>query len=66
MSDPRPTERTIFLAAIDRASPAERAAYLDAACAGDDRLRADVEELLAAHDRLDTMDDPAHAPTVDQ
>jgi serine/threonine protein kinase/tetratricopeptide (TPR) repeat protein len=43
------TERSIFLAALDRSDPADRAAYLDQACAGDSDLRRRVEDLLAAH-----------------
>jgi hypothetical protein len=35
-------ERTIFLGALDREDPAERAAYLDAACAGDPALRQQI------------------------
>jgi serine/threonine protein kinase/tetratricopeptide (TPR) repeat protein len=42
-------ERMIFEAALDRASPTERVAYLDEACAGDAELRRRVEDLLAAH-----------------
>src|SRR5262245_59755818 len=41
--------RELFLAALDR-PPAERPAYLEAACAGDAALRQRVEALLAAHD----------------
>ena len=41
-------EETIFAAALQRKSPAERRAYLDQACAGNAELRAAVEELLAA------------------
>ncbi len=41
--------RDIFLAATER-TPAERAAYLDEACAGDAALRQRVEALLRAHD----------------
>jgi serine/threonine protein kinase/Tfp pilus assembly protein PilF len=41
----------IFDAAVELASPAEQAAYLDAACGRDRQLRADVEELLE-HDAL--------------
>ena len=52
MTDPRPSEKSIFLAALDKGSPEQRAAYLDEACAGDPRLRAEIEALLAAHDRL--------------
>jgi eukaryotic-like serine/threonine-protein kinase len=43
------TERSIFLAALDRPDPAEQAAYLDQACAGDTGLRRRVEALLEAH-----------------
>jgi serine/threonine-protein kinase len=43
------TEETIFAAALEKDSPAERAAYLDEACAGDAALRRQVEELLRAH-----------------
>ena len=42
------TERTVFLGALERTDPNERAAYLDAACAGDPELRARVEALLRA------------------
>jgi serine/threonine protein kinase/Tfp pilus assembly protein PilF len=40
---------SIFDAAVELATPEERAAYLDAVCGQDPQLRADVEELLA-HD----------------
>src|SRR4051794_34621987 len=41
---------TIFAGAVERATPAERAAFLDHACGGDAALRAWVDALLAAHD----------------
>lgn len=41
--------RGLFLAALER-SPAERAGFLDEACAGDAALRQRVEALLRAHD----------------
>jgi hypothetical protein len=44
------TEETLFQEALSRA-PAERAAFLEAACAGQPQLRAAVEALLAAHDK---------------
>ena len=44
-----PQAKEIFLAAIEKAEPAERAAFLDEACAGDASLREKVEELLRAH-----------------
>jgi tRNA A-37 threonylcarbamoyl transferase component Bud32 len=49
------TEETIFLAALEKATPAERAAYLDAACAGDPGLRARVEALLRSHASPDSF-----------
>jgi serine/threonine protein kinase/Flp pilus assembly protein TadD len=42
--------KEIFLAALERASPAERATFLDGACGGDMALRAEVEALLRSHD----------------
>ena len=50
----------IFAAALERA-PAERAAFLDAACAGDESLRREVESLIE-HDREgDFLEEPAVA-----
>jgi serine/threonine protein kinase len=43
------SERAIFLGALDREDPAERAAYLDASCADDPALRQRIEELLRSH-----------------
>jgi WD40 repeat protein/tRNA A-37 threonylcarbamoyl transferase component Bud32 len=40
------SERSIFLNALDRTDPAERAAYLDQACAGRPDLRRRIERLL--------------------
>jgi hypothetical protein len=42
------TERVLFLDALARTDPVERAAYLDAACAGDAVLRARIDALLHA------------------
>jgi hypothetical protein len=51
--------KALFLAVLDKATPAERAAYLDGACAGDALLRRQVEALLEAHDRPDPfLDQP--------
>jgi hypothetical protein len=55
-------EETIFLTALEKASPTERAAYLDAACAGDAALRARVEALLRSQADPDSfLDRPAVA-----
>jgi WD40 repeat protein len=48
MSEASPAE-AIFIAALERATAAERAAFLDEACAGDEGLRRRVERLLGAH-----------------
>jgi serine/threonine protein kinase/Flp pilus assembly protein TadD len=42
---------TIFAAALDRGSAAERAAYLDEACGADAPLRERVDALLRAHEQ---------------
>jgi hypothetical protein len=55
------TAKSVFLAALEKTAPADRAAYLDAACAGDDALRCQVEGLLRAHDRPDGLLDRAAA-----
>jgi serine/threonine-protein kinase len=52
-------ERTNFLDALGREDPADRAAYLDAACAGQPALRERIEELLRSHQELgDFLDVP--------
>src|SRR6266481_1669994 len=40
----------IFLAALDEATPQERAAYVEATCAGDLELLRRVRELLGCHE----------------
>jgi eukaryotic-like serine/threonine-protein kinase len=62
------TEETIFVAALEKSSPAERAAYLDATCAGDPELRRRVEALLQAHEISGDLLDPpppAHGPNTE-
>src|SRR5215468_2930483 len=51
MSEPS-SEQSLFLHAIGLPSPADRAAYLDEVCRDNPGLRAELEALLAAHDRL--------------
>jgi len=54
--------KAIFLAALDRDTPAARTAYLDEACAGNEALRRRVEAMLRAHDQPDPLlDRPAVA-----
>ena len=45
------SDESIFAAALGKASGAERCAFLDQACAGDEALRRRVELLLEADDR---------------
>jgi hypothetical protein len=52
------TEATIFIAALEKSTEAERAAFLADACAGDERLRRRVEALLRAHAQPDDLLDP--------
>src|SRR5262245_17605234 len=57
------TERTLFLEALEIADPAARAAYLDAACAGNADLRRGVDALLEAHGRDGSF---LNVPAVEQ
>jgi hypothetical protein len=57
------TERELFLAALDKDDPTERAAYLDQACDGNATLRQRVEALLRAHERTSPFMD---VPIVEQ
>jgi serine/threonine-protein kinase len=50
MPDDSKDAKEIFLAAVQKPAPDERAAFLDAACTGDAALRRRVEALLQAHD----------------
>ena len=45
-----PKANALFLQALEARSPAERTALLDKACGGDSALRAEVEQLLKAHE----------------
>lgn len=57
----RRNERELFLAALERPTPGDRAAFLDEACAGDPALRAAVEELLRHHREDNFLESPAVA-----
>src|SRR5438094_7844369 len=57
------TEREIFLAAVEKDEPAERATYLDRACGADATLRQRVEALLRSHGRAA---DFLEVPVVEQ
>jgi hypothetical protein len=56
---PSPLE-AIFFAALERGTPGERPAYLEAACAGDPEIRSRVERMLAAQARAGSfLESPA-------
>ncbi len=57
------SERDIFLALLDLTVPAERARYLDEACAGDPELRAKVERLIHSHEAAGSFLDLSVDPT---
>src|SRR6516164_5481601 len=60
-------EQSIFLAALELPTPAERAAYLKGACGADPALLANVQELLAAQEKDDGfLDRPPPNATVDE
>src|SRR5262245_21580301 len=63
------SERAIFIAALEKDDPAERAAFLDQACAGDQPLRQRIERLLRAHEPADSFLEhrpPGLGVTVDE
>jgi tetratricopeptide (TPR) repeat protein len=56
-------EESLFVAALEKTSTAEREAFLEDACAGDDALRQRVRQLLAAHERTLGILDRSGRPT---
>jgi serine/threonine protein kinase/tetratricopeptide (TPR) repeat protein len=68
MTEPLLPEESLFAQALELKSAAERAAFLDRACADNPALRAEVEALLRAHEWSgDLLDLPEHQPaTTDQ
>src|SRR5262245_17019517 len=65
MTDSERRLMTIFSAALDRESEAERAAYLDKACGADSGLRQRVEALLRAHGQVDRFLEPRGTAAFD-
>src|SRR5262249_52715777 len=64
----KPSEQSLFLAALELPTPGERAAYVRGACGDDQALQAAVEALLAAHERSENVLDapplPAGTPAL--
>lgn len=65
MSESPDRIESIFAAAVALPSAAERAPYLDQACAGDAVLRTRIEGLLRAHDRAGHLLDGPIPPDLD-
>ena len=62
MSDASRVEN-VFLAALKKGSPEERAAYLESACQGDPELRRHIERLLDAHPMASGFLEPPARPS---
>ncbi|HTU88893.1 MAG TPA: hypothetical protein VMF69_02245, partial [Gemmataceae bacterium] len=48
-------EQSLFVEALEKQDPAERAAFLDQMCAGDPALRQRLERLLQRHEQDDSF-----------
>ena len=59
------SEESIFAAALEKSTPAERAAFLEGACSGDVALRDRVVELLKSHEEAGSFLNPAPGATID-
>jgi serine/threonine protein kinase len=67
MDKPQVSVKAMFDQAFEMASPVERAAYLDQACAESPELRAQVEALLGAYAEAGSfLENPAPAPVATQ
>src|SRR5262245_4048032 len=52
MNSPDDRKKELFLNAVELPAAPERQAFLAAACAGDEALRREIEDLLGHHERL--------------
>src|SRR6267142_4538933 len=61
-------EESVFLEALQKQTPEDRAGYLDQACAGNEGLRRSVKMLLKAHDQAGhfLQGNPSAGLTVDR
>ena len=57
-----PTEKSIFLDALEIESPSDRAAFIEAACQGNSELAASVSALFREHERQDNPIDKPIGP----
>ncbi|MBM4091187.1 MAG: serine/threonine protein kinase [Planctomycetes bacterium] len=59
MKSDHPTEKSLFLAALDIESPRDRAGFIEVACRGNPQLFASVSALLREHERaFNPIDNP--------
>ena len=65
MKPEHPTEKSIFLDALDVESPQERVAFIEVACQGNPQLLASVSALLREHERAFNPIDKPIAQGVD-
>ncbi len=64
MNDPCNQAKSIFLAAIEEHAPEQWPGFLDQACTGDVRLRAEVEKLLRARSEMGSFHEPPRPAAV--
>jgi eukaryotic-like serine/threonine-protein kinase len=64
VDQPNNNVKAIFIAALDHHRGPDRAAYLDAACAGNAELKRRIEALLTAHERADEVLGRADEPVT--
>jgi serine/threonine protein kinase len=62
---PAPHPRDLFLEALEKSAPGERAAFLDGACRENAALRREVEKLLANHREDTFLEASALSPEVE-
>jgi hypothetical protein len=68
VSDPSNPAKSIFLAGIEDHAPEQWPGFLDQACGGDVRLRAEIEKLLRSRSEMGSFHEPprpAPLATVD-
>src|SRR5262245_26923215 len=63
MSKPKRRTESLFWSALAAPSPEERGRYLEQVCGGDQQLRGQIEELLAAYPKVQHfLESPAFPP----
>jgi serine/threonine protein kinase/tetratricopeptide (TPR) repeat protein len=65
MSEQAKQAKAIFLEALEQPTPLQQGLFVVEACAGDERLRTEVEKLLRAQDALGTFHEESPSALVD-